>query len=218
LNSPLQEILIADDHLMILDGIRSIVREEWPSMQCHLAKDFREVLLALDARGNGNAFDAIVLDLRMPGMRGADSVAEVSRRALGSPVIVCTGLDDPSLLNRLKATGVFSIVQKSSGSGGLLQSLGAALNAVRPRVGIKVANPKNLSSGHEIHWDGGSAMLTSRQRDILKLLHLGKPNKIIADEMGIGLGTVKSHLHALYAIMGVTSRSEAIVKSKRWMI
>jgi DNA-binding CsgD family transcriptional regulator len=36
--------------------------------------------------------------------------------------------------------------------------------------------------------------------------------------MGIGLGTVKSHLHALYAIMGVTSRSEAIVKSKRWMI
>jgi DNA-binding NarL/FixJ family response regulator len=218
MTSSLQEILIADDDAMISDGIRSIVRVEWPTVQCHLAHNFREVLLALDARGNGNAFDAIVLDLRMPGMRGAESVEEISRRARGSPMIVCTGLDDPSLIKRLKVTKVFSVVHKSAGSTGLLESLGAALKVSRPKVNSTTPEPKRLTASHELQWDGGSAMLTTRQRDILKLLHLGKPNKIIADEMGIGLGTVKSHLNALYAIMGVTSRTEAIIKSQGWML
>ena len=61
-------------------------------------------------------------------------------------------------------------------------------------------------------------MLTPRQREILKMLHTGKPSKVIAAQMGLGLGTIKSHLHTLYSVMQVSNRSEAIVKSQGWLL
>ncbi|MBK9341408.1 MAG: response regulator transcription factor [Rhodoferax sp.] len=50
------------------------------------------------------------------------------------------------------------------------------------------------------------------------MLHTGKPSKVIASQLGIGLGTIKSHLHTLYSVMEVNNRSEAIVKSQNWLL
>jgi DNA-binding NarL/FixJ family response regulator len=166
-----------------------------------------------------SAFDALILDLRMPGMRGAESVLEVTRRARGSPVLVCTALDDPGLLWRLDKAGVFAVVNKAAGSQEFLQHLRAMLEntapAPEPRPSARSTRPAPLTALAPM---AGSALLTPRQRDILKLVHEGKPSKVIASQLGIGLGTVKSHLHALYAAMGVTSRTEAVALSQDWML
>lgn len=219
----LKTILVADDHAMMREGIALMVATEWPGSVCQFARDYAGVIAALGARAA--AHDAVVLDLRMPGMRGADSVAEITRRAAGSPVLVCTALDDPSLLERLSAAGVCAVVNKAAGSQEFLSCLRLALEQPRPHARHGAAATASRPMALFAHSDltappepGGSAMLTGRQRDILKLLHQGKPSKVIASHMGIGLGTVKTHLHALYTVMGASSRAEAIVKSQSWML
>ncbi len=218
----LRHILVADNHAMMREGMALMVQTEWPGSVCHFANDYAGVIGALGARAS--AYDAVVLDLCMPGMRGTDSVTEITRRTASSPVLVCTALDDPSLLERLSATGIFAVVSKDAGSKEFLNCLRQALEqprtpardgvdaVLRPMAllakSVFAANPETI----------GSAMLTGRQRDILKLLHQGKPSKVIATHMGIGLGTVKTHLHALYNVMGASSRSEAIVMSHGWML
>jgi DNA-binding NarL/FixJ family response regulator len=244
-----KHILVADDHAMMREGIALMVHTEWPGSVCHFASDYATVIGTLDASSShkprASAYDAVVLDLRMPGMRGADSVAEITQRCARSPVLVCTALDDPSLLERLSATGVFAVVNKAAGSQEFLNCLRLALEQPRPpaphAAGPTASRPMPLSTHSDFtHSDFtqsdfgtsdfgssdfaanpplcGSAKLTPRQRDILKLLHQGKPSKIIAAQMGIGIGTVKTHLHTLYTVMGASSRAEAIVMSQGWML
>ena len=220
-----KQILVADDHAMMREGIALMVQTEWPGSVCHFAQDYASVITTISTRAKASGYDAVVLDLRMPGMRGADSVAEITRRAAGSPVLVCTALDDPSLLERLSATGVCAVVNKAAGSQEFLSCLRLALEQPRPHAHHGAAATASRPMALFAHSDltappepGGSAMLTGRQRDILKLLHQGKPSKVIAAHMGIGLGTVKTHLHALYTLMGASSRAEAIVKSQSWML
>jgi DNA-binding NarL/FixJ family response regulator len=205
-------ILVADDHAMMRDGIVLMIKTAWPHSTCEVAQDYLGVIEQLDAA----AFDAIILDLRMPGMRGAESVAQITLRTGNVPVIVCTALEDPSLVQRLLTSGVYCAVNKTKGADELLAQLKAALQI--PRFDTPASASPQLNrqvSGSATH---GSAQLTPRQREILKMLHTGKPSKVIASQLGIGLGTIKSHLHTLYSLMEVSSRSEAIVKSQNWLL
>ncbi len=218
-------ILVADDHTMMREGIALMVDTEWPGSVCHFANDYASVIAQLDSQSPAGGYDAVVLDLRMPGMRGTDSVAQISQRAGTSPVLVCTALDDPGLLDRLDATGVFAVVNKAAGSQEFLNLLRLALaqppapcNTDNERATTRPMALMEFADSAPGLMQSGSAMLTRRQRDILKLLHQGKPSKVIADHMGIGLGTVKTHLHTLYTVMGVASRTEAIAKSQGWML
>lgn len=218
---------------MMREGIALMVHTEWPGSVCHFANDYASVIAALDANmglgAHAGAYAAVVLDLRMPGMRGAESVSAITQRCQGSPVLVCTALDDPSLLERLRATGVFAVVNKAAGSQEFLNCLRLALerpSSAAPHNTAQLAKgPLPLRSDIGLskpHLGNpelcGSAQITGRQRDILKLLHQGKPSKVIATQMGISIGTVKTHLHTLYTIMGVRSRAEAIVMSQGWML
>jgi DNA-binding NarL/FixJ family response regulator len=174
---------------MMRDGMVLMIRTAWPQSTCVVAHDYISVIEQLEMVSDQPKFSAVILDLRMPGMRGVESVQQIAQRAMGTPVIVCTALEDPSLVQRLLNSGIYCAVNKTKGADELLLQLNA-----------------------------GSAQLTPRQREILKLLHTGKPSKVIAAQMGIGLGTIKSHLHTLYSVMEVNTRSEAIVKSQNWLL
>lgn len=217
-------ILIADDQAMMRDGILLMLQAAWPQAICKIASDYQGVIEQLNMHGNSTSFDVIILDLRMPGMRGAESVSTITQRAAGIPVIVCTALEDPSLLDRLLTSGVYRTVNKAAGAEELLRHVrDALLSSRQPISGFQVSNNNDngcSNNGHQHHRAAqlGSAMLTPRQREILIMLHTGKPSKVIASQMGLGLGTIKSHLHTLYSVMGVSNRSEAIVKSQGWLL
>ena len=211
---------------MMRDGMVLMIRTAWPEGVCDVACDYLSVVDQLDAQTSDDRFDAVILDLRMPGMRGVESVEQITQRAAGTPVIVCTALEDPSLVQRLLTSGVYCAVNKTKGADELLTQLRAALqlprsvNGVGDGVGGEHGTSHSLKnqSGLTQLAQQGSSQLTPRQREILKQLHTGKPSKVIAAQLGIGLGTIKSHLHTLYSVMEVSSRSEAIVKSQNWLL
>ncbi len=209
-------ILVADDHAMMRDGIVLMIQTTWPSSTCDVAHDFVGVMAKLDAQTAERTFDAVILDLRMPGMRGVESVGQITQSAMGVPVIVCTALEDPSLVQRLLSSGIYCAVNKTKGADELLSQLKVALEMPRQSLASSSRLSAELNP-YSVDMQG-SAQLTPRQREILKQLHTGKPSKVIASQLGIGLGTIKSHLHTLYAVMGVSTRSEAIVKSQNWLL
>jgi DNA-binding NarL/FixJ family response regulator len=210
------KILVADDHALIRDGLVLMIQSTWANAICEIAGDYLGVLEKLSSTRETPPFDAIILDLRMPGMRGVESVAKIAEDAAEAPVIVCTALDDPGLIERLKNTRIHSIVNKTAGAQELLAHLQAAVSVGRTQNQQKRQSFSPAAQSSQIH--EGSAMLTKRQREILKLLHSGKPSKVIATELNVSLDTIKSHLSSLYAVMGVKNRSEAIVKSQDWLL
>jgi DNA-binding NarL/FixJ family response regulator len=228
----MKRILVADDHALMREGIVQLLARHFPWAQADSAASYDDVLGCLQASQLGSAdnpapYALVLLDLRMPGMRGVDSVATLVAAAAPTPVIVCTGVEAPDLLYRLQATGVRSVVSKTGHSDDLLLAITAlGLDALGNTTALPLpadalgaasaaANPALHSADVPAT---ASGLLTQRQLDILRLLHLGKPNKIIARELNVALGTVKNHLYTLFARLQVSSRAQALAKTRDWFL
>lgn len=205
-------MLVADDHALTREGIVLLIRSRWPDAACTSTQDHAETMSAL--AGADPVFDAVVLDLRMPDVDGFEGVSDVVEAAGASPVIVCTAVDDPGPSDRMSRLGVLRIVHKNRESRELL----AALEEVFARSSLPRAARPSACACADGERSIGSAQLSGRRRDIRRLLHQGKSNKGIARQLDIGVGTVKADLYVLYEAMNVTSRSEAIAKSRNWFI
>lgn len=233
----MHRILVADDHALMREGILQLLARHFPWAQADSAASYEDVLGCLQASALGGAsalapYALVLLDLRMPGMRGVDSVATLVAAAAPTPVIVCTGVEAPDLLYRLQATGVRSVVSKTGHSDDLLHAitaLGLSPQNAGPASTSSLGEDAALQAQAQIDMRAatntpstagvaGNALLTQRQLDILRLLHLGRPNKIIARELNVALGTVKNHLYALFSRLQVSSRAQALAKTRDWFL
>lgn len=203
-------VLLADDHAMVRDGLRSLIEVDWPDARFTEARDEASTLLALSQLP---APDLAIVDVRMPGMRGAASFAEFRRANLQTPLVVVTGLDDPGLAPSLLSQGAAAVMSKEASGSELLAALhralaDAALHGAQP---LSTTAPRHTAPQ-------GSHGLSDRQRDTLRLLHEGLPNKLIARRLGIAETTVKGHLHGLYDALQVRGRVEAVALTRDWML
>lgn len=158
--------------------------------------------------------DILMLDLNMPGMRGVPSVQEVQQKYPGLPVIILTGEESRSQMEALLGAGAAGYIPKSS-------SAGVMISAIRLVVagGVYVP-PQMLSGGLSAPPRGGAVLdgvthLTERQLQVLRLLAVGKSNKLICRELNLGEGTIKVHLSAIYRALNVTNRTEAAMEAQR---
>ena len=202
-------VLLADDHAMVRDGLRSLIEVDWPDARFTEARDQPGVLAAL---AQTPPLDLAVIDVRMPGMRGTASFAEFRRSNASTPIVVVTGLDDPGLAPSLLAQGATAVVSKEATGEVLLAALHRALGTLKT-VAATAPPPRLIA-----HRGQGSHGLTDRQRDMLRLLHEGLPNKLIARRLGIAETTVKGHLHSLYDALAVRGRAEAVVQTRDWLL
>lgn len=206
-------VLLADDHAMVRDGLRSLIEVDWPDARFTEARDQQSTLAAL---AQWPAPDLAVIDVRMPGMRGAASFAEFRRASISTPMVVVTGLDDPGLAPALLAQGANAVVSKEASGDALLAALHDALDALdakaQPATAIAAAATATTATSL------GSHGLSERQRDMLRLLREGLPNKLIARRLAIAETTVKGHLHSLYESLQVRSRVEAVTLTRDWML
>ena len=219
------KILVADDHELMREAIIQLLQSHWSSLAIDSAGSYDEVLEQFRTQ---QPYDLILLDLHMQGMRGAESVRALMFAAGQSPIIVFTGIEAPDLLHRLQHTGILKILKKTCHSNELLQEISlvstlfnsnneskhACFNETADQpTDLPIAlNESTASNDYE------DALLTQRQLDILRLLHQGKPNKIIARELNVALGTVKNHLYLLFTKLNVSSRAQAITKTREWFL
>ena len=143
----------------------------------------------------------IVLDMCMPGFGGLDLQKELARRGDGRPIIMITAFGDVSgAVGALKG-GALDFIEKPFSDEAILASIRHAIEVDRESQDARSKRGKASSL---------LARLTPRQRQVMELLVAGKPNKIVAAELGLSPKTVEVHRARVMAKLEVESFAELV--------
>jgi DNA-binding NarL/FixJ family response regulator len=208
-------ILLADDHALFRDGIRYVLQQLDDTVDILDAASFPEALRHAEEHPQ---IDLALLDLNMPGGDGVSSVRVFHLRYPDIPLVVVSGSEHRDDIERVMEFGAMGYVSKMT-SGKVM------LSALRMVLEGGVYLPPQLLQQTMADMDHGPADkrssrsnefgLTMRQMEVLRHLAQGKPNKDIAREMSLAEGTIKIHVAAVFQVLHVNSRLEAVRVGQR---
>jgi two-component system NarL family response regulator len=199
-------VLIAADHVTVLEGLAAIIGRQPDMMVVAEAADGQE---AVDLWTEHHP-DVTLLDLRMPTLDGVGVIENIRKQDASARVIVLTTYDnDTEILRAIKA-GTKAYLLKDARREELLDCI---RRVNRGETCIPASLAEKLAAGLS------SESLTGRELNVLELLAQGKSNKEIGVNLYISETTVKSHLRSIFRKLNVLSRTEAItVASRRGLI
>jgi len=195
-------ILIAEDHIVVRDGLAAIINQQQDMTVVAEASDGHEAVALWKTRRP----DVVLMDLRMPGLSGVNAIYELRAADPHVRVIILTTFDGDEDIYRAMRAGAKAYLLKDVKRDELFQCIRevhAGRYFLLPDVAAKLACRQCADE------------LTPRELEVLGLLAEGKPNKLIAADLGIGEVTVKSHVRAIFTKLNVLSRTEAIAAASR---
>lgn len=197
-------VLVVDDHPLFRKALVSLV-EETPACSCVIAASSAEEGLARVAEGK---VDLILLDLGLPGAAGVDAIS-LFRRACDANILVVSASEHRQEVAAAMRAGASAVVSKSVSMEMLKGLVERALSDSLPEQ--KWIRPVgSLSLGDDV-----GRGLTARQQEIATLLMNGHSNKEIGMRLGLAEITVKTHLTAIFRLLGVVNRTQAVVAIRR---
>jgi DNA-binding NarL/FixJ family response regulator len=214
MDKPLR-VVLADDHVMVRQGIRQFLEEEPDITVVAEAADGQEALQLVAE----HLPDVAVLDVQMPGMTGIEATREIRARLPHVRILILTAYDDDPYVFALLRAGADGYILKSAPAEELVRavrSVAAGQTALSPEIARKVvqqvATPAARADQPE--------PLTDRELEVLRLTARGRTNKEIGRELGISARTVQGHLANIYGKLGVYSRTEAVTVALRrgWIV
>lgn len=197
-------VLIADDHRVVAQGLKSM-----------LSAEFELVGVVADGRAMVEAAktlrpDIIVADVSMPVLNGIDALETLRRDGIDIPVVFLTMHSQPAYARRALRTGAAGYVLKLAAPDELVQAIRAALAGgtfVSPALARAVFDTKE---GGRPDADERIALLTTHQREVLRMLAEGLSAKEIAKKLDISSRTVESHKYQIMDSLGAQSSAELI--------
>ncbi len=195
-------VVLADDHRVVLEGLEQLLRSE-PDIE--VVASCIDGLEALDAVHQFTP-DVLVLDLRMPRLDGLGVLRALALEATPPAVVVLTaGLDEQEVVEAIHL-GARGVVLKEMASRLLLQCLR------KVHAGEQWLEKRSVTAALEglMRRERATAelnqLLTPRELTLVRMLAKGLRNREIAEQLHIGEGTVKTHLHNVYRKLGVDGR------------
>jgi DNA-binding NarL/FixJ family response regulator len=199
-------VLIADDHPLMLGGLRQAVLAAAPDAEIAVAHDFDSMVAALDASPDT---DLVLLDLTMPGVRGFSGLLFLRSERPSTPVIVVSGNEERAVIRHCMEFGAAGFIPKTNSLDTMRTAIAQVLDGGRwtpPDFDLNAA-PNGESSAMARRL----ASLTPQQIRVLMMLSQGLLNKQIAYELGVSEATVKAHVSAIFQKLGVESRTQAVI-------
>jgi DNA-binding NarL/FixJ family response regulator len=198
--------LIADDHPLFRGAMREAVSGLFDRQAVAEAGTFEEVTEFLE---RGGEIDLVLLDLRMPGVRGFSGLMYLRAQYPGLPIVVVSANDDPAVIRRCMEFGASGFIPKTLGIEALRQAIARVLQG-------EVWTPPDIDLARGGDADAAAMIarlstLTPQQVRVLMMLSGGLLNKQIAYELGVSEATVKAHVSAILQKLGVESRTQAVI-------
>jgi len=155
--------------------------------------------------------DVTLMDIRLPDGSGVELVQRLTKKLPQTQFIMLTMYQDDQHIFDALAAGAIGYLIKDASEETIIKGIKDAYQGHSPLSGVvarKVVQKIHSKSAHPPK----ARTLTARERDVIELVSQGLPDKQIADQLGISLLTVNSHLKNIYSKLGVHSRAEAISK------
>jgi DNA-binding NarL/FixJ family response regulator len=236
------KFLVADDHELIRQGVKGLLRGLDPDAQFDEADSWES--LASLARPDAN-HDLAIVDLHMPGMSGAASLAGLLKGNPALPVVVLSAEESPDEMRGVLAAGALGFVPKRQPASVMLKAIELVLSggAYVPMEALSLLGARETAAAEAGSSTNAAASpacpqpeppparvevlqphqrhllenLSPRQQEIMRLVHRGWTNKMIARDLGVAEGTVKVHLSVIFRALGVHNRATAIAVINGWL-
>ncbi len=209
-------ILIADDHLIIRQGLRLILETE-PDLELVGEASDGAQALALCRKLEPQV---VLMDLRMPNMDGITAIERLHAEQPGIAVVILTTFNEDELMLRGLGAGARGYLLKDTDRATLFNAIRAAARGetlLKPEIMSRLLSHTGTASARTSTADPVS--LTEREQEVLESVARGERSKEIAAHLGISERTVKAHLASIYSKLGVDSRAAAIaIAAQRGML
>ncbi|XVJ68814.1 MAG: response regulator transcription factor [Rhizobacter sp.] len=207
------KVLLVDDHVLFRQGMQLMLERLAPSIETFEAGDLPSALVMAQTQSD---LDMVFFDLGLPGVSGMDALVAFKQAHDGLPVVVLSALSDKQTVLDALYHGAIGFIPKSAS----MLALEGALKAVvsnriyLPATALDVPDASVLRDS-STYKKLAELPLTDRQKEVFKLILLGKSNKVIARDLGVAESTIKSHVKPILQALNVTSRVQAIVEMGR---
>ncbi|EYD70931.1 response regulator transcription factor [Limimaricola hongkongensis] len=195
-------ILIADDHDLVREMMAAYLERDC-GMKVVQSSSYDDAMAEIARSG---PFELVLLDYRMPGMRGLDGLRDALKASGGNPVALISGSADKSVAEEALAAGAAGFLPKT-------MSARSMTNAVRFMTMGETFVPVDFMTAKEVE-NPALAHLTPREKQVLEGIKKGQSNKEIALDHDIQEVTVKLHVKTLCRKMGAKNRTQAAMMAR----
>ena len=201
-------IVLAEDHSLVREGTHRIL-EQYSDMTVVGEAEDGERALELIERLQP---DVAILDIRMPKINGVEVVRMMRKCSPDTKALMLTAYDDDDYILALMEAGASGYLLKTAHASELInavRSVHLGEPVLHPAIAVKIARlwaQRQISVGQEV-----TEQLSHREREVLGLAARGLRNKAIANKLNISARTVEGHFNRIFAKLGVSSRTEAVL-------
>ncbi len=210
------KILIIDDHPLFMDGVSQVLMQLADDVTISKVMSISDAIRLLESQPD---FDLILLDLTLPGVDGFSFLHRFSAEEYCIPVIVVSAEEQLGLIRRALDANVMGFVPKSFNACQMLAAFKDVLEgnhfipeSIKDSL-HRIAAPNKLNK-LPIHIQKSG--ISSKQYEVLQLIAKGYSNLTIAELLNRTEHTVKSHVAALFQIMGVKNRTECVEMARKY--
>jgi DNA-binding NarL/FixJ family response regulator len=198
-------LLIIDDHPVYRDALGEILTREFEvlGIEVHTASNASEGLDFIETMGKNWV---VLLDVKMPGLSGLAGIKVFKQKTNVEHVVSISGLESPTWEPRAVAAGATLFLSKNSTSQSIYNKLENLF-----QFNSKFSTSTSPEQSPDFR-------LTQRQMEVLQLISLGHPNKIIANYLEIKEQTVKIHINQIFKELRVFNRTQAVLKAQKYQL
>lgn len=199
-------VLIAEDHLMVREGLKQLIELEIDIEVIALASNGEEAIEKIIE----SKPDLALIDINMPKMNGLEVLEYIRKNKIECKVLILTIHNEVEYLLKAVESGVDGYVLKDSEADVLIKAIrtiNEGESYIQPNLASKLFEKINNREKNKDR----KLSLTKREYEVLKLITLGMLNKEIADSLGISEKTVKNHVSNIFKKIKVSDRTQAAV-------
>jgi len=200
------QILLADDHPLVRDGVKHVLQNMSDDHVIWEASSYEGVLASIDQH---SYLDLLLLDLVMPGMDGLKAISHIRDILPDTPIVILSFKEEYRIVREAFERGAKGFIPKSTSSDMLSRALELVVAGGIYVPDVLFHDITNISVIDDNNAQNLLSRLTQRQIDVLKLLAYGNTNKNIGRNLELAEATVRTHLTAIFKILGVTNRTQA---------
>lgn len=183
------KVLLVDDHQIIIDGMKSLLKDSGEIVVAGEATNGREALRILDLL----ELDVVLMDIDMPVLNGIDTLKEIRKQGLAVKVIILSMHNEAGMIKSLISIGANGYLLKSSSQEEVINAIIKVANGnsyFSPEVTLSLLNKTQNSSQDSSQQN---ELLTDRETEIVQLIAEGFSNKEIGNKLFISHRTVDTH-------------------------